>query len=246
MCASHIETLCKEKLEAYLGKKYPAEVPIWSPGSEPPDFWMSFYNSNYAVEMTSIVDRFEVGSISLPEPSVDKSLSKFVTQMETQAKEERILNGTYLVQFRKPVQNLRNVKEKIQILIMDYLCKTADVESAPEKLIWSSSEDVCFISKIHGNKDRLYCGWPPRGSFEEAAKTELCKMLDHALKTKAKKMLHIPDPKIIVIHDYYGLASKEAYTTCSFTENIISQFAGIYISAPDSTMVEVIPLSING
>lgn len=244
MCATYLETLCKNKLDAYLRAEYSSGIPLWSPGSEPPDYWMSIFNDKYAVEMTSIVDKFKVGSNLLPEPCVDNSLSKFVSQMETEAQKRFLLNGAYHITFRKPVHNLRNVREKIQSLIMDYLHNTTNVESAPEKLIWSSSEDVCFISKLHGKKNRLYCGWPPRGAFEEAAKTELCKLLNNALETKASKMIHIHDLKIVVIHDLYALAPKEGYTACSFADSIIDQFAGVYVSVPDATMVAVKPLSI--
>lgn len=239
MSKRYLEEVCKAKLDAHLKEALNGFELSWLDGSEPPDYWLEVGGTKYAVEMTSIVDSFDIAGEKYSEPGVDAALWSLVADIDSEANQKGILFGTYIITFHLPVPNLRREKRAITKRAIDYTKSTATDASPASETLWDSDLESCVIKKVSSEGKKVYPFGPGRGAFESQAAIEACKLLKTALFQKKAKLRNIQQPIIIVIHDLYALAPREAYYQCHFEPNELESFVGIYISVPDGTFVEL-------
>jgi hypothetical protein len=112
---SESEEFCKHSFDNYLRKIIPSSNLTWDEvkkEDEPPDFYLSVNGTIYAVEVTILMQKVNVGTKNpLPASHIRDLLERFVTdEVEVVARNSGYLQGAYLVEFSKPITNFADVK----------------------------------------------------------------------------------------------------------------------------------------
>src|SRR4030042_4903594 len=105
---SESEEFCKSCFDKYLRELLPDSNFIWTEveqKQEPPEFYLSVDEVKYAVEVTRLILKADVGTKdALPIGIVRDLLRKFIIDdVETIALQNHFLSGSYLVNFSKPI-----------------------------------------------------------------------------------------------------------------------------------------------
>ena len=205
---SESEKLCKKSFDKYLRKIKTDLKLIWKDveqKDEPPDYYLYINNIKYAVEVTILINKVNVGlNNHYPVGIIRDYLEKFVTEeVETSARQNNILKGNYLVVFSKPIYNFTEVKNIIQSKLLSYIYDTRNADKAPQKVIYKKREQECIIEKVDNKIDNVVMGGPIILKWEGEILDEAILLLNDRLDDKEIKLRNIYEPKIILLHDQY-------------------------------------------
>jgi hypothetical protein len=205
------EEFCKSKFDDFL-KKTPASTSIvWQEGDEPPDYYLSFDDARYAVEVTILMEKLAVGGSAMPKTTVMASLWDFVDEVEQTAKERNHLHGTYIVRFTKPIDNFREVKDSICTALLYYIEHTQDLDKSPGQIVFKRGSQSCVVEKLHSRADRIHKAGPNDSKWEGEVATEICNLLEERLANKHYKLREIALPQIVLLYDSYHFADQKMY-----------------------------------
>jgi hypothetical protein len=230
------EESCKTQFDAFLRKFFaPSEV-IWkevAQQDEPPDYYLLLGNTQFAVEVTTLVEKVLVGSASsLPHAVISKILQDFVDEVEATAQAEDCLHGDYLVSF--PIDDFAAIRGEIQKGLLDYIRGTDSWERAPLKIVFEritpqQRPQQCGIQKVGNKLDRVISGGPVWVKWEGDATIDLCGLLNESLTTKVDKLRDIAAPKILLLLDEYVFADPEMYGKCIPQISSLSSFHTVFV-----------------
>ncbi len=202
------EELCKSVFNTYLLTLFTSEEIIWVPveqQDEPPDFYLELAGENYAVEVTSLIEKMRMGGgMELPYLSTLSPLKQLVDGVGTRAQQEGNLQGGYLVVFKEPFEDFGKIKSKLEKGLLDYILKTKDEVSAPESTIYSKFDRVCTITKVHNQTNEVRMFWNRGGINIDGMESEICRLVKEAIHEKEYLLRNISLPKIILLYDLYG------------------------------------------
>jgi hypothetical protein len=132
------EEECKARFDAFLSQYFVRSEITWeevAQKDEPPDYYLLLDGTRFAVEVTQIVERHQVGGKRpLPHYAIVDELQRWVKDVEDAAKADGSLCGSYLVSFSTPIDNLGAVKDEIQEHLLDYIRNTANDERVPQQI----------------------------------------------------------------------------------------------------------------
>lgn len=232
------EIICREGFQKLLRSYFPNSHQRWNePDNDPPDWFLEFEDKIYAVEATSITDQIDVGDGSIPAPTVMHSLTSFVDELEQAAQDQGILTGAYLVALA-PIPNLREHKQEFISLFLDYIFKTKDVESAPEKDLGYIRNNHISIVKLHSEAQYIGEMISTGAKSGHDAQEELEIYLKSAIQTKKTKLCHIHEPKILLVLDgfYYSEISDWSEALSGIEEKKYFELIA-RVSSPDGAQV---------
>jgi hypothetical protein len=101
------EEFCKAQFTTFLTTASSQTSIIWDEGANPPDYDLTIDGVKYAVEVTALMERIQVGSITLPESGIIDSLWSLVDEIEATAQKQNILTGSYVVGFLHPIVDFK-------------------------------------------------------------------------------------------------------------------------------------------
>jgi len=186
---SKSEEFCKDRFDRFLKGLLPNSTISWeevAPADEPPEFYLSVDGTKYAVEVTILMQKAGVGAREpLPVGTIRDLLRRFVTdEVQSVARQQHYLHGTYLVTFSKPIDNFTNVKTAIQNELLSYIRTTQGLSKAPLEVIHKCGRQKCQIEKIRGGEDRVVMGGPAMFSWEGEAIVVVQQLLERSIRTE--------------------------------------------------------------
>jgi len=221
------QEFCKVRFEAYLRQRSSVTEQIeWQEGPDPPDYYLIVGNQKYAVEVTSIAEKIDIGSGKEMEREKLVGYRKsLVAKVESEAKTQGILRGRYVVTFDSllpPSFNLPEQSQKIKCALLKYIQETQDVETAPERRIPESGITLCSIRKksLSPSQEVDVLFEPCSFWWEGEAVAKACEWLESAIKKKADRLegadqrLGIELPKILLILHDFSAVDFTVYKCC--------------------------------
>ena len=201
------EELCRAVFDTYLLTLFASEEIIWTPveqQDEPPDFYLELAGENYAVEVTSLIEKMRMGGgIERPFFSTLFPLKELIDGVSIRALQDNNLKGGYIVVFKEPFDNFGKIKSKLEEGLLAYILKTKDEVSDSEETIYSKFNRVCTIEKVH-NEVRML--WNRGGINIDGMESDICRLAKEAIQEKAHRLRNISLPKIILLYDLYGFS----------------------------------------
>jgi hypothetical protein len=203
------EKRCKAAFDEFLKQKETKTI-NWSPGDEPPDFYVHCYGKKFAVEVTSIMSQYTLAKQPISSIGVHKSLNNLLEDIKRQAKEQNCLHGAYQVRLQ-PIKDFSANKSIIEKRVLSYIERTKCKPYETEEMIFSPTGDrLCLIKKHHDEQNYIggiifdNLGQPWEGIIKE----ELTGLLNESLGNKVHKLRNIDEPIILLLWDDYHRATN--------------------------------------
>ena len=227
------EEHCKNAFDAFLRLHYPDNDIVWSAGDEPPDYYLELCGIKYAVEATSVLEKTTLGNKIIEHLETDKSIKRFIEDIQKDAIEKGILKGAYTVRY-KPIRDFGKQKQVISARIRDYLQHTQNVSSAPAEDIAGKGHLRWYIHKLHSNKSYL-SRTTGDAKWKGEAEDELCNLLSKALERKVKKLKNISLPKILLLYDRFAWIDAEEWRQYLSKLSYVDNFHTVFLVSDKSS-----------
>jgi hypothetical protein len=231
---SESEEFCKESFDKYLRKTILTQQLLWEDvdeKAEPPDFYLTVERTRYAVDVTQLIEKVDIGVKNrLPVRVIRDVLARFVKEdIEAVAMSGGYLRGAYLVKFSKPMENFADVKSQIQADLLDYISETQTASKAPSRRIYKVGRQECEIAKSHQRQDKVVMGGPIIGQHEGEILDKVKQLLDDRLTEKTHRLRNIRNSKILLLHDKYPFADRGTYQFCISKEGLLINFHTVFV-----------------
>jgi hypothetical protein len=231
---SESEEFCKDSFDGYLNKITPGSTIFWKEverKDEPPEFYLSVDGTIYAVEVTILMQKVDVGAKRhLPVSIVRDLLRNFVVdEVEAVARKNSFLHGSYVVSFSKPITDFANIKSMIQSDLLSYISATQAISKAPRRVVYARGRQECRIVKVHTEENKVVMGGPVISRWRSEALVEAKQLLDNRLDEKQHRLKNIAYPKILLLHNKYYFADLDAYKACISTASSLRSFHTVFI-----------------
>ena len=233
---SETEEFCKSKFDAFLIKLFASSKVVWqdvAQKDEPPDYYLYLDKSKFAVEVTTLMEKVEVGTATLPEVAIIDSLWRFVDEVELIARNKRCLQGTYIVSFSQPIDDFGIVRDRIQDDLLDYIQATRFFRIIDAEAVFKQGRQQCAIQKLHNESDKITKAGPARSKWEGEAATDICHLLEERLTDKNYKLRNIVYPRILLLYDSYRFAASQMYKDCIPQLSSLASFHTVFVVQGD-------------
>lgn len=231
---SKTEMLAKERFDEFLNALCPADPISWievPQADEPPDYCLRLGKVEYAVEVTTLMEKVTVGELRLSTRGIVNFLWNLVGEVETAAKRDGVLRGAYLVSFLSPIENLREIKDTLQSDLLDYIRTTKNLTNTCQKLVLDRGRQRCAIEKIHDRADSVYLGGPAGTKWDGEIAEEICQLLEERIKNKSHKLRGLSQSMILLLYDSYRFADRQMYRNCLSQIGSVTDFHSIFVVA---------------
>jgi hypothetical protein len=233
------EKFCKNSFDDFLRNLLPDSVISWAcveQKDEPPDFFLFVDGTKYAVEVTILMQKFDVGTKKpLPLGKIRDELEKFVLdEVKSVARDNNCLHGVYLVTFSKPIDSFTNAKTMIQNKLLTYIRATQGSGNAPGELIYKCGRQTCKITKVHDRDNKVIMGGPGDSKWEREVLADAYQLLDKSIEEKELKLRNISGPKVLLLHDQYIFGTVETYKACIPLISSLVSFHTLFIVGNNS------------
>lgn len=226
---SKIEEYCKSEFQDYLESTTQVTQIKWEE-DEPPDYYLYMDGKKYAVEVSTLVQRFRIGELTLSRIGVVASLWDLVDEVERTAEKEATLNGTYVVRFSRPITDFGTVRDQLFQQLLSYMRRTRQHASARERVVFEQGKQRCTIEKLHNQRSHVGKIGPSDAKWEVEITEEVCSLLQERIDTKHDKLRDISDPKVLLLYDAYQLATPKAYQSCLDDLTHLDEFHTVFIA----------------
>jgi hypothetical protein len=223
------EEWCRDEFDRWLRAEHAHASIQWEPGSDPPDFWLTFNRRRFAVEVTRLVDRDET--------TVTAWLWREVNKIEQRLRTAGGLHGTYRVSFDSdpaeyrapsPAQR-RDLRTRLSTFLEDYIRRTAGSEKEPERATTLGPAVQCRISKVSPEDHMIGSAGPNgAGGWEDDVQRQVAPLLANALKQKASLARSYP-AVVLILHDEYLCAAQGLLRECAQSMPETREFHTIYV-----------------
>jgi len=219
MSRSKEEEYCKAQFDDFLKRFFPScEIEWEDVENDPPDYYIFIDKTRYAVEVTSLVEKIQLGGQSpLEIVGVFKHLTDFVRSVESAAKTEGSLHGQYVVSFT-PIGNFADYCCEIKQELLLYIRETKNLEVVPYKQVFRKvilpHVQSCWIGKIGCQRDKVYESLSGLPKSEDDIRTDLVSLLSERLNKKTQLLKKTPEPKILLLLDAYVHSDQKDYKNC--------------------------------
>ncbi len=229
------EERCKNAFDTFLKQRYQDGDIIWTCGdrNKPPDYFLQLRGNKYAVEVTSILEKATLGNKTIDHIGIDKSVKRFIENIQKDAIKRGILKGAYIVRY-KPIRDFEKQKQAIATRIRDYLRRTQNVSSAPAEDIADKGHLRWYIYKLQSDKSYLL-RTTGDAKWGGEAEYELCNLLSKALETKVKKLKNISLPKILLLYDRFAWIDADEWSQYLAKLSYVDNFHTIFLVSDKSS-----------
>lgn len=229
---SEDEEFCKSKFDEFVRRVSGPSLIQWddvAQQDEPPDYFLYIDGTKYAVEVTILMEKLEVGNLQLPQVAVVASLWRLVDEVEATARRSGFLKGAYVVTFSRPIANFNEVRKQLFDDLLSYVKATQHVSTAPEKIVFKQGIQKCAIRKFQSQKSYIGKMGPSGGKWEGEAAEEICTLLEDRINDKHHKLRNITYPKILLLYDAYRFAGPEMFKSCLSKFVHLNSFYTVFI-----------------
>ena len=195
----------------------------WRDGEDPPDFYLSIGNQEFAVEVTTLEHVLDTDSgREVRMLAYSGSVDTLVREIEAEAIKQGILNGTYDTSANGPFDAFGSLRKAIMDGALDYVRRTQNLPQADYEEIVSQGVRYFRIQKIKAEGARILPGllsYGPGRSLvawveSDDVRLEACRLLRKALLDKKEKLKNVPLPKILLLRNAYVFAGAHVYRQC--------------------------------
>jgi hypothetical protein len=229
------EQFCRDSLERFIRKIDPSSSLIWEDveqKNEPPDYYLSVNKIRFAVEVTRLVRKEQVGTEKpLPVGIIRDFLKKFVSdEIEAVARDNGSLHGSYLVSFSKPITNFAAVKDLIQSELLTFVSDTQLAGQASPQVVYKCCRQECQIEKLSNLDDKVFMGGPIISNWEGDAQAEVAQLIYDRLNEKTHRLRNINNPKILLLHNKYQFSDLiRIWKKCIPAESPLDIFHAVFV-----------------
>jgi len=231
---SKTEEFCKSKFDEFIRAISESTSIRWegvAQRDEPPDYYLYLNGTKYAVEVTTLMEKIEVGNLELSQTTIIASLWQLVDEVEATARRENFLNGAYVVSFSRPLADFGKIREQLFDDLLAYVKTTQNLSTAPEQVIFKQGIQKCTVQKLHNQKSYIGKAGPSSGGkWEGEIAEEICALLEERVNDKHHKLRKISDPKILLLYDAYHFASLAMYESCQSRLTHLRSFHMIFVA----------------
>jgi len=227
------EEHCKNAFDSFLKLRYQRNDIVWSDGDEPPDYYLDLCGTRYAVEVTSVLEKAMLSRRNIDHIKIDKSIKRFIEEIQKDAIEKGILKGAYIVRY-KPIGDFGKQRQAIATRIKDYLRHTQNAPSAPAEDICGEGHLRWYIYKLQSDKSYL-SRTTGDAKWKGEAETELCNLLNKAIEAKVKKLKTISLPKILLLHDRFVWIDADEWRHYLANLSYVDNFHTIFLVSDKSS-----------
>ncbi len=177
--------------------------------SERPDYLLKVGVHRYAVEVTQVMQAFELNGHQFPSRQLNNALERFVQRVQDRARNLGILSGTYIVGL-EAISDFEETAPLIEKRCLNYIRRTQRASVAMPEIVlnrasvwWEIQKlarEGCSVSEIDSTGDAM---WP------DEIRRELREVLVKRLADKIVKLKHVEIPVILLLVDDYHLASPD-------------------------------------
>lgn len=223
------EQLCRDQFTRYLLHHQivsPHEY-RWRSGDEPPDYYLHVrhHPQPYAVEVTALIDNQLVDGQKLY--YLHNLWDKALGHIEAEARRLKLLRGQYVLSTAYSPTD-KTIKRRLRLGILEYLEATHHLPTAPSEPILGEDETLGTIRKVNGHHHQLT--FLP--VFKAWGESQTRALLETVLKKKVSKMAHLSHPKILLLHDRYGIEQQANYQAALQTLECRHEFVLVFWVAP--------------
>jgi hypothetical protein len=229
------EEFCRKAFSAYLSSVSPSLSQVWAAieqSEEPPDYELNLGGTDYAVEVTTLMEKVQVGNLHLPPIGITNSLWSIVRKIEQHAIDQGKLHGAYYVCFLHSIPNLAAIQEALEKFLFDYFEKTFAKDRAEQAELRIGFQHICFVAKVFNSETFVNIGGPVFAKWEGESSLPICSILQEAIEDKSRKLRMIDQPKILLLLDMYSFASNSAIKECVSVLSGLDAFHSIFITKP--------------
>ena len=226
------EEFCKEAFTEFLNSRPRGQPVAWkevSQNAEPPDYYLQIGNAKYAVEVTTLMGKVKVGSRQIPSAGVRAPHWSLIAGVETRARDEEYLSGSYVVGFHGPIEELSKEAAGIEQRLLLYIALTQDKDSAQMESVFERGNSSCTIRKVARSPDRIVKTGPTSIKWEDQIAREAREILWGRLDEKRKKLKGVPEPTILLLYAAYHFADREMYLRCRDEVAAATAFHTVFI-----------------
>jgi hypothetical protein len=202
------EEFAKEVFHEFLLDR--REAPLWDEGDEPPDYYLTIGAQRYGVEVTQLMEEFQLGGRNQTPVSVSRYLKSMADRIESEARKRSILNGAYSL-WAKAVENLGELEEDIIQEALWYIEHTQNLTTAPPHRITTRLSQSWYVSKINYHKDVVMLANHYKPHVDEKDPVAVSALMRSRVDTKVGKLQRVSLPNILLLLDGFGLASWEVW-----------------------------------
>lgn len=198
------ERWCLAQLMRHIRSRCPGVKLRSKDGDEPPDFLLFVGDQTFAVEITSITVQNE--------RTKWLSLSELIQKIKSESTNSGELSGRYLISARAELPNKRGIRKALEACIRKYLGDTKAMSRSPGRELLVDGILFGYIEKYAPGGAELHIagGLTCVGACETEIRSELRGLVNERLSDKRKKLATCPHPRILVLHDCYGLERETA------------------------------------
>ncbi len=233
------EKFCKNSFDDFLKNLLPDSVISWTcveKKEEPPDFFLSVDDTKYAVEVTILMQKFDIGTKKpLPLGKIRDELENFVRdEVESVARDNNCLHGVYLVTFSKPIDSFTNAKTMIRNKLLVYIRATEGSGNTPGELVYKCGRQTCKITKVHDGYNKVFMGGPGDSKWKREVLADAYQLLDKRIEQKEHKLRKISCPKVLLLHDQYIFGTVETWRARISSISSLASFHTLFIVGNNS------------
>jgi hypothetical protein len=228
------ERFCKNSFDRFIANRLPDSVVSWrevAVKDEPPDFYLIVDGTRYAVEVTKLMQKANVGTKRpLPVKTIRDLLKRFVgEEVESVARDGNYLHGAYSVSFSKPVDDFVSLKRAMQGELLAYIRSTQGLNEAPGKVVYESGRQKCTVRKTNDEESKVTMGGPWISKWEGEVASDVGQLLESSLTEKGYKLRNISGPKVLLLHNKYEFADAETYRSCIPSATTLTSFHTVFL-----------------
>jgi hypothetical protein len=227
------EEYCRTKFDEFLSTRLPSTQIVWREvpqAQEPPDYYVLLNGSEYAVEVTILMERRSVGTYVLPEAAITNSLWDFVGEVEQCANESGYLQGTYLIDFSSPIGDFRLGKDEIKAALLKYIHDTQSLSQAEKEFVSRRGSQSCSIRKFHNDSDKVLPSVAGNLKWEGDSAIDICNILNERISVKERLLKKINHPKVLLLLDAYHFASPQMFKDCIGQLSSLTSFHTVFVA----------------
>ena len=176
----------------------------WTPGTEPPDRYLTIGDQRFAVEITQIMEVVDLGSHAMPDHGVAQALARFGQDLEKEARKRGILHGSYAI-YLEPIPHFKTRQAELTEKAFEYLSRTSGDESAVAALIGAYENGATIhIEKFSSSGEHLHYMTGGAGAkWGGQILHDLSTLIPSALADKTEKLKTLTIPKVVLLIDAY-------------------------------------------
>jgi hypothetical protein len=205
------EEFAKEAFSRFLARSG-ITGSVWQDGPDPPDFTLSFEASEFAVEVTQVMEQFDLGERPLSYRGIAKALKGLTQRIQAQATAAGVLKGTWVLAL-SPIPNLAEQEATLVERTLRFLANPAE----PNWKHWTPLLDgpdgplveIVKLLDTGATIGEMLGGSGPKWGGQIVQ--EASRLIQGALSTKADRLKAIPGAHILLLIDEYHYAPPEIW-----------------------------------